>query len=77
MVDAVAQALCKAAGCSIYHDPDIQHAVCSCCERLPDGRLRCIYWETFRGEARAAIKAAYLWHKKERRWPSFVHLPVN
>ena len=71
MVDQVAKALCDAAGRSIYADPDKVNAVCSCCERLPDGGLRCIYWETFRGEARAAIQAAYVWHRKERRWPAF------
>lgn len=71
MVDAVAQALCDAAGRSVYADPDKANAVCSCCEVMPNGGRRCLYWETFRGEARAAIQAAYAWHKKERRWPAF------
>jgi hypothetical protein len=71
MVDQVARALCEAAGRSIYHDPDRANAECSCCELQPDGSRACIYWETFRGEAKAAIQAAYQWHKKERRWPSF------
>lgn len=71
MVDQVAKALCEAAGRSTHNDPDIQNSTCSCCDKLPDGSRRCIYWETFRGEARAAIIAAFRWHKKERRWPSF------
>ena len=71
MVDQVAKALCDAAGRSVHHDPDVQNAGCSCCERLLNGRIVCVYWETFRGEARAAIAAAYQWHRKERRWPSF------
>lgn len=73
MVDPVAKALCEAAGRSISHDLDRVNAECSCCDRLPDGRRVCIYWETFRGEARAAIMAVYNWHKKERRWPAFVN----
>lgn len=73
MVDQVAKALCDAAGRSIYHDPDKTNAVCSCCERTADGSRRCIYWESFRGEARAAIVAAYLWHKENRRWPSWLN----
>jgi hypothetical protein len=71
MVDQVAKALCDAAGRSIYPDPDKQSVMCSCCEKLPDGRLVCVYWETFRSEARAAILAAYSWHRKEHRWPGF------
>lgn len=63
MVDDVAKALCKAAGMSNSN-------ICSCC-RIEDNKLICVYWETFRDEAREAIKAAYLWNKKERRWPSF------
>lgn len=72
MVDQVAKALCEAAGRSIYADEEKQNAVCSCCEKMQDGRRRCIYWETFRGEARAAISAAYHWHKENRRWPSWL-----
>jgi hypothetical protein len=72
MVDQVAMALCDAAGRSVYDDPDKQNAGCSCCETLPDGRRRCIYWTTFRGEARTAIVAAYAWHKENRRWPSWL-----
>lgn len=71
MVDQVAKALCDAAGRSTHHEPERTSPVCSCCDRLPDGGRVCIYWETFRGEARAAIVAAYHWHKKERRWPAF------
>lgn len=73
MVDQVARALCDAAGRSIYPEPERTAAVCSCCDRLPDGSRRCIYWETFRGEARAAIAAAYAWHKENRRWPSWLN----
>lgn len=72
MVDQVARALCEAAGRSVYDDPEKESAACSCCEKLPNGSLRCLYWTAFRGEAKAAIVAAYLWNKKERRWPSFV-----
>jgi hypothetical protein len=71
MVDAVAKALCDAAGRVIYPQPERQHVECSCCEKTPDGQRVCIYWETFRGEAKAAILAAYRFHKKERRWPTF------
>lgn len=71
MVDDVARALCEAAGRSIYTEPERMSAVCSQCTQLPDGSLRCIFWETFRGEAKAAIQAAYSWHRKERRWPTF------
>lgn len=73
MVDQVAKALCEAAGKSIYHDADKTNSVCSCCDRQPDNRCVCIYWETYRGEARAAIAAAYLWHKENRRWPSWLN----
>lgn len=72
MVDEVARALCDAAGRSIYPEPERVSDVCSHCEKLPDGRRKCIYWESFRGEAKAAIIAAHDWHKKERRWPAFV-----
>jgi hypothetical protein len=65
MVDQVARALCEAAGKAHIA------AECSCCEVSPDGIKHCIYWEAFRGEARAAIQAAYTWNKKERRWPGF------
>jgi hypothetical protein len=68
MVDEVARALCASAGRPHNGDGD----VCSCCESQPDGSLRCIYWETFRAEARDAIVAAHKWHKRERRWPAFV-----
>lgn len=68
MVDDVARALCEAAGRPLNGEG---HA-CGCCDKNPDGTLTCIYWETFRIEARDAIIAAYKWHKKERRWPSFV-----
>lgn len=71
MIDVVAKALCEAAGRSIHHDPDQASVSCSCCDRLPDGRRICIYWDTFRGEAKAAILAAHAWHKRERRWPEF------
>ena len=71
MIDDVAKALCDAAGKSVYVDPDKQHVGCACCEVLPDGSRGCVYWETFRGEARAAIAAAHKWYKKERRWPGF------
>lgn len=73
MVDEVARALCDAAGRSAHDAND--HPVgegCVCCDRFPDGRVVCIYWTSFRHEARAAITAAYLWNKRERRWPSFV-----
>ena len=73
MVDQVAKALCEAAGRSAHDAMGYSISdVCSQCEKLPDGTLRCIYWTSFRHEARAAIKAAYLWNKQERRWPSFV-----
>lgn len=66
MIDTVAKAICEAAGKSIHADPEVQSPSCSCCEHGV-----CMFWETFRGEARAAILAAYKWHKQERRWPSF------
>lgn len=73
MVDEVARALCNAAGRSAYDACDKPMAYeCSCCNKFPDGRVVCLYWTSFRQEARAAIEAAYLWHKRERRWPSFV-----
>lgn len=73
MVDEVAHALCEAAGRSINDANDKPPAAaCSCCRRELDGSLTCIYWESFRHEARAAIRAAYMWNKRERRWPSFV-----
>ena len=68
MVDVVAKALCEAAG----RPHNGEAPVCSHCERSPNGEIVCIYWETFREEARAAITAAYLWNKRERRWPSWV-----
>lgn len=67
MVDQVAKALCAAAG----RPHNGEAPLCSHCDRFPDGRVACIYWETFREEAKAAIEAAYVWHKKERRWPAF------
>jgi hypothetical protein len=72
MVDEVARALCDAAGRSAHDAGDApMAAVCTCCERQHDGGLVCIYWTSFRQEAQAAIKAAYLWNKRERRWPLF------
>lgn len=68
MVDEVARAICEAAG----RFPNGEGSLCTICEKKPDGTRVCIYWETFRGEARDAIVAAYKWHKRERRWPSFV-----
>lgn len=73
MIDDVAKALCEAAGMSHHADPNLVTTECSCCEKMPDGTRRCAYWETFRGEAREAIKAVYKWHKRERRWPAFVN----
>ena len=67
MVDDVAKALCEAAG----RPSNGAAQECSHCDRKPNGELVCLYWETFRIEARDAILAAYKWHKKERRWPSF------
>lgn len=73
MVDEVAKVLCAAAGRSAHDAHDCPMLPeCTCCDRLLDGRLVCIYWTSFRQEARAAIRAAYLWHKRERRWPAFV-----
>lgn len=73
MVDEVAHALCNAAGRSAHDALDAPMALeCSCCDRQPDGTRVCIYWTSFRQEARAAIVAAYLWNKRERRWPEFV-----
>jgi hypothetical protein len=71
MVDDVARALCAAAGRSIRTDPDQRSETCSCCAPLPGGGSGCVYWETFRGEARAAIAAAWRWHRVHRRWPGF------
>lgn len=72
MVDDVARAICNMAGRSSHdaceHPPS---AECVCCEKMPDGRKVCRYWMSFRHEAKAAIQAAYRWHKKERRWPAF------
>lgn len=68
MVDDVARALCNAAGRSVFDACDKPMAAeCSFCESGV-----CIYWTSFRQEARAAIEAAYQWNKRERRWPSFV-----
>lgn len=64
MVDVVAKAMCEAAGKSVNPDQ------CSCCEII-NGDRKCLYWETFREEAKSAILAAYKWHRKERRWPQF------
>lgn len=73
MVDEVARALCDAAGRSVHDACDQpMSVVCSCCDRQPDGTLVCRYWTSFRQEARAAISAAYMWNKRERRWPAFV-----
>lgn len=81
MVDQVARALCEAAGRSsneVNADPqNYCHKFplayeCAVCDRLPDGTLRCSMWTSFREEAKAAIIAAHAWHKRERRWPSFV-----
>lgn len=67
MVDVVAKALCEAAG-----KPNNGEApFCTHCDRPPDGRVICIFWQTFREEARVAILAAHRWHKQERRWPGF------
>jgi hypothetical protein len=72
VVDQVARALCDAAGRS--HEDALGKEMrdeCVTCDKQPDGTLVCTMWTSFRQEARAAICAAYLWHKKERRWPSF------
>lgn len=66
MVDVVAKALCEAAG----KPNNGLSPVCTHCKTI-DNQLICIYWETFREEAKAAIKAAYNWNKRERRWPQF------
>lgn len=70
MVDQVAKVLCEAAGRSLREDPATLNDECPCCERLPDGTLQCVLWQTFRGEARAAIRAAHTWYKENRRWPN-------
>jgi hypothetical protein len=73
MVDDVAHALCNAAGRSAWDACGLPEAYeCTQCERTPDGRLVCRYWTSFRQEARAAISAAYIWNKREHRWPSWV-----
>ena len=72
MVNEVAQALCQAAGRSAHDANDRIHPECVCCDKLPDGRLVCTLWTSFRHEARAAITAAHHWNKKNRRWPDFV-----
>jgi hypothetical protein len=72
VVDVVAKALCDAAGRSTHDALDYGPGPsCVMCEKLPDGTRVCIFWTSFRSEAQAAIIAAYKWHKKERRWPSF------
>ena len=68
MIDDVARALCKAAGSF----PNGEGPTCTICRRESDGSLTCWCWETFREEAKAAIHAVHDWHKRERRWPSFV-----
>lgn len=65
MVDDVARALCAIAG----RGPNGEHGDCRQCE-VDDGQ--CKMWDTFRAEAKEAIRAAYRWHKRERRWPGFV-----
>ena len=70
MVDVVAKALCEAAGrtgCT----PDQVKPACVMCKTLPDGRLECTMWTSFRFEAQQAIIAAYKWNKENRRWPSW------
>jgi hypothetical protein len=70
MVDEVARALCRSAGTCL--DGERVKEPCVQCDKLPDETRVCNMWPTFRHEARAAIAAAYQWHKKERRWPGFV-----
>lgn len=73
MTEDVARAICNMAGRSSYDAAGgIPRAECGFCERQADGKLVCIYWQSFKSEAQAAIQAAYAWHKKERRWPGFV-----
>lgn len=81
MVDQVARALCQAAGRSTNEvNADQRNAYnrfplapeCVACDRMPDGSLRCSMWTSFREEAKAAIGAAYAWHKENRRWPSWL-----
>lgn len=68
MIDDVARALCDAAGRSAMDACDREMSpTCSHCDRG-----ECIYWQSFRQEARAAILAVHAWHKRERRWPGFV-----
>lgn len=73
MVDPVAKALCRAAGASGTCKPDqAPGPTCVMCDHLPDGRVVCTFWPSFRGEAAEAIRAAYLWHKEHRRWPGWL-----
>lgn len=69
VVDEVAKALCEAAGRPNNGDAPY----CTHCELQPDGSRKCPMWQTFRIEAKDAIRAVYKWHKRERRWPSFVN----
>lgn len=62
MTDDVAKAICFAAAASYS-------GRCPACDA---NNGACTMWEAFRGEARAAISAAYEWNRRERRWPSYV-----
>lgn len=85
MVDQVARALCDAAGRTANDATDLPpanlthrqfHSHCIMCREEGGVRI-CTMWESFREEARAAIGAAFQWHKKERRWPSFCAVPQH
>lgn len=69
VTDEVARAICAAAG---RYNAGRLDGSCQFCDEN-DGI--CQMWETFRDEAREAVKAAYKWHKRERRWPSYAKLP--
>lgn len=66
MIDDVAKAICNMAARST-RDEQLVKPECVHCQDQG-----CTMWQLFRPEAIAAIQAAYDWHRKEKRWPSFV-----
>jgi hypothetical protein len=61
VTDAVAKAVCEAAGRSAHQDNVAQ--VCAMCDPVQG----CTMWPVFRFEAQQAIAAAYRWHREHRR----------
>lgn len=66
MIDEIAKAICHMAARSTKDE----QLVLPDCVHCNDGE--CTMWQLFRPEAVAAARAAYQWHAREKRWPSFV-----